>query len=134
VTTRNDIFDLAAAGEGRWIAAGNDRFAEHKGALFGGYVFGSAMSAVLQEPGGRGAPIAMTATFVSRVTNAPFEIVTQRLKQGNSLEFWRATVVQQREPCVEASVTLAQRTPTAAFQWLDMPIAAPPESGFGAGR
>jgi acyl-CoA thioesterase len=126
----HEFFEVTPVGEGRWSASGKDRFAEHKGAQFGGYVMGLLMTAVLNEASRRGEPIAMTCTFLSRVVNAPLTIATKRLRQGSALEFWAAEIVQgeSEAPCVQATITLAERPATPRFAWTEMPAAAAPES------
>lgn len=124
------LFEIFPHSPGVWSASGRDRFAEHKGAQFGGYVIGLLLTGILREAERRGAPIAMTCTFLNRVANAPFTIHTRRLRQGSALEFWQANIVQgdAAGPSVQATVTLAERPATPRFGWTRMPEAPVPES------
>jgi acyl-CoA thioesterase len=124
------LFDPIAVGEGRWSASGRDRFAQETGSQFGGYVLGLVLTALMREPSRKGAPIALTGSFVARVANAPLAITVRCLRAQSALSFWQAEVRQGDDEtlCVQAAVTLAERPETPRFGWGRMPEAPAPES------
>jgi acyl-CoA thioesterase len=127
-TTSAPVFEIAPAGSNEWSAAGTDRFAQPNGSQFGGYVSGLMMAAILSEPDRRGAPVAMTGSFLYRVTKGPFAIRTTNLRTGGSLAFWQAEIVQDGKLCAQSTITLAQRpTGSPNFGWLEMPDVTLPE-------
>jgi hypothetical protein len=127
---RTLLFDLIPIAEGRWFAAGRDRFAQETGSQFGGYVLGLVITALLREPSRKGSPIALTCTFVSRVANGPLEIRIHCLREQSALAFWQAEVRQGADEtlCAQVIATLADRPETPRFGWVRMPDATPPES------
>jgi acyl-CoA thioesterase len=123
------LFDLEMTAAGEWSASGKPRFNNPDGSQFGGYVSGLLLAAILQEPGKRGTPVAMTGVFMTRVAIAPLKVRTAKLRAGNSLEFWQAEIVQEQKLCAQATITLAQRPQGGpSFGWIEMPKLANPES------
>jgi acyl-coenzyme A thioesterase PaaI-like protein len=127
---RTALFETIRVAEGRWSASGRDRFAEERGYQFGGYILGLLISALMLEPSRKGSPIAVTCAFVSRVKNAPLSIVARCLRVQDALTFWQMEVLQGDDDavCAHAVITLAERSETSRFGWIEMPNAAPPES------
>ena len=127
---QSEIFEPVSIGGGRWSAAGLDRFADDKGHLFGGYVLGLLLTALMREPSRTGTPISMTCTFMARVENGPMTLTAKCLRAGSALAFWQMEVLQGEgdSVCAQAMVTLAERPESARFGWLEMPEAPRPES------
>ncbi len=127
-TIASPLFDFSQSGPNQWSSEGTDRFAQPNGSQFGGWVSGLMMAAILREPERRGAPVAMTGSFLYRVTKGPLTIRTTNLRTGASLAFWQAEIHQDGKLCAQSTITLAQRPEGGPnFGWLEMPQATPPE-------
>jgi acyl-CoA thioesterase len=123
----DDTLRLARAGAGLWTSHTDKRFWNAIGP-FGGWTAALLMKAVLAEPERRGDPVAMTVNFIAGLKDAALDVRTTCVRQGRSMEFWNAEIVQDGAVCAQAMLSLAPARESARHAVARMPDAPAPEA------
>ncbi len=100
---------------------------------YGGWGAAVALRAILDDPRSEGVPIAGSFQFMGPVSEGRLTVRSTPLRVNRSTGFWTAALFQDGadadpDPVVHATVTLARRRDTLAFETLAMPDAPLPEA------
>jgi hypothetical protein len=122
-------FELTPLGPQAWSAPSRPGLMLPGGRThWGGYALGIMMKSILAEPQRKGAPAAMTVSYIGPLQDAEIQVSNRLLRQGGTLEFWRSEVSQGGgAPAAHGDLILGHRKPTRRFGWLEMPKTPLPE-------
>ena len=113
---------------GEWRAFADPRYEAGTG-MFGGWTAAVLLRSVIGDARAHGTPSAITVSYVRQVKPGnELKIAARPLGGSRSLTFWNAelAVAGQDEVAAVASVLMAQRRPTDAFDEWSMPNAPDP--------
>jgi acyl-CoA thioesterase len=124
----SEAIELRGDGAGRWLASAD---ADHQSisGMFGGWTAAVALGAVIRSADSDMSPSALTINFVEAIPpDAEVEISADPLRQGRTIQHWRAEVRTAGDGALRASalVVLARRHPTEPHVQPVMPEAPEP--------
>jgi len=129
VQTLADSLTLQSTGDGLWRAFADPQNEANTG-MFGGWTAALMMKAVLCDARAQGEPVAISVSYVNRVSpGRTLSVRTYPLGGGRTVTTWRADVWREdsEDVLASASVVLANRRESDGFTEWAMPPAPAPE-------
>jgi len=103
-----DTLKLAPAGPNLWAADADSLFSNGDGRQFGGWVAAVLLKATLAEAKPTQTPRALVVHFLAAVRSGEFSVRLTAMREGRSVSYWQAELVQGGSVCTHAIITLGE--------------------------
>jgi acyl-CoA thioesterase len=124
-----DRIALTRADTHLWSGDADRYFGNGVERQFGGWVAAAMLKAVMADAKPDHHPRALITHFLSGVTHAPISIRTKPMREGRSVSYWQAEMIQNDAVCAHAVITLGElREDAQAHTGSNMPAAVDPDA------
>ena len=124
-----DRIALTRADTNLWTGDADRYFGNGVERQFGGWVGAAMLKAVMADAKPDHHPRALITHFLSGVTHAPITIRTKPMREGRSVSYWQAEMIQNDAVCAHAVITLGElREDAQAHTGSSMPVAVGPDA------